>query len=96
MLKGKEEIECICVNEWKSWSYTFYCLDTCWDFLYIFSSFLPFDDEREAKELLALCQFCRTCRKKLLGDLSSEHCIFDLAIFHMYKVIVEFGWLPLT
>lgn len=43
-----------------------------------------FDYRKETKELLALCQFCKTSlEKKLLGDLSSEHGIFDLAIFHM-------------
>lgn len=56
-----------------------------------------FDKRKGIKELLNLCQFCRTSlEKKLLGDLSSEHRILDLAIFHMYKVIAKLGFLSLT
>lgn len=61
MLKGKQEGRCMCGNEQKSWSCTFYCLDTCWECLHIFSSLLArvFDNGRETKDILALCQFCR-------------------------------------
>lgn len=55
---GKLERRCICGNEQKSWGSTLYCLDTCWDCLHVFFSLLArvFDNVRETKELLALCQ----------------------------------------